>query len=256
MNLSSRDLPPTNYQRPTSTKCLLGVNIDHVATVREARKDIWPDILEAAQLAIQGGADGITVHLREDRRHIQDADVFRLKKHISVPLNLEMALSNEIIRIAVKLRPHMATIVPEKRQEITTEGGLDVIKYFKKTVQTVKKLQKARILVSLFIDPDLKQIKASKESGATYVEFHTGTYAHHSPATCHSSLTTLKKASNYAQSLGLIVNAGHGLTYDNVRPVARIKGMNELNIGHNIVARALMVGMKKAVREMKLLLKH
>ncbi len=249
----NRPLPATCHFF-LATKVLLGVNIDHVATVREARKDIWPDILEAAKLAIKGGADGITVHLREDRRHIQDADVFRLKKNISVPLNLEMALSDEIIGIALKLHPHMATLVPEKRQEITTEGGLDVIKYFKKTAETVKKLQKAGILVSLFIDPDMDQIKASKESGATFIELHTGTYARKKPATRRLSLTTLQKAASYAQSLGLNVNAGHGLTYQNVKPVAHIKGMHELNIGHNIIARAIMVGMEQAVREMKELL--
>lgn len=241
-----------------ATKVLLGVNIDHVATVREARKDIWPDILEAAQRAIKGGADGITVHLREDRRHIQDKDVYRLKKNISIPLNLEMALSDEIISIALKVRPYMATLVPEKRQEVTTEGGLDVKKYFKKTAEAVKKLQKAGIIVSLFIDPDMEQIKASKESGATFIELHTGSYARlfkaARPSTFDFQLTTLKKAAAYAQELGLTVNAGHGLTYQNVKPVARITGMHDLNIGHNIVARALMVGIEQAVREMKALI--
>lgn len=233
-------------------KPLLGVNIDHVATVRQARKDIWPKILEAAQLAIKGGADQITVHLREDRRHIQDADVICLKKHIKIPLNLEMAVVDEIIRIACRLKPHQACLVPEKRQEVTTEGGLDIVKNFKKVKNCVKRLQKAGIKVSLFIDPDLKQTKASKESGAEAVEFHTGSYAHQPNKV---QLNKIKKACQYGQKIGLTVNAGHGLTYQNVKPIAKIKGIYELNIGHNIVAKAIMVGMEKAVREMKKLIR-
>ena len=242
---------PPQKSRAKKRSPKLGVNIDHVATVREARKDIWPDILEAARLAAKGGADGITVHLREDRRHIQDRDVFRLKKHLRLPLNLEMAVVEEIIRIAIKIRPHMATLVPEKRQEITTEGGLDVVNNFKKVKNAVHRLQKAGILVSLFIDPDLGQTKASKNTGAQIVEFHTGVYAHK-----HNTveLNRIKKVCTYAQNIGLTVNAGHGLTYQNVKPIARIKGMNDLNIGHNIVARAIMIGMEKAVKEMKKLL--
>ncbi|MFC1518010.1 pyridoxine 5'-phosphate synthase [Candidatus Margulisiibacteriota bacterium] len=232
----------------TKGKILLGVNIDHVATIREARKDIWPKILEAAQLAIQGGADQITIHLREDRRHIQDKDVYCLKKNIKKPLNLEMAVVDEITKIACRVKPHQVTLVPEKRQEITTEGGLDVVRNFNKVKKCVEQLQKAGIQLSLFIDPDIVQTKASKESGATHVEFHTGSYAHNPNPV---ELNKLKKACKYAQELGLVTNAGHGLTYQNVKPIADIKGMNELNIGHNIVARALMVGMQKAVQEMK-----
>jgi pyridoxine 5-phosphate synthase len=241
---------PAKNKKPVK-RCQLGVNIDHVATVREARKDVWPDILEAAKLAKLGGADGITIHLREDRRHIQDSDVYLIKKHIKLPLNLEMACSDEITKIAIKVKPNTACLVPEKRAEVTTEGGLDVAGNYKKVLKTVKALQKAGIKVSLFIDPIKKQIKAAQESGAEYIELHTGAYANKGTK---KELQKIIDGTKYGQELGLIVNAGHGLTYENVKPIAKIKGIYELNIGHNIIARSIMTGLKKAVVDMKALL--
>ena len=226
----------------------LGVNIDHVATVRQARRAAEPDPVAAAVLAMLGGADGITVHLREDRRHIQDRDV-RLLRSIVSRLNLEMAAAEEIIQIALDVKPDEATLVPEKRQELTTEGGLDVAGQFDKVQKTVKRFLQQKIEVSLFIDPTPGQVAASHRTGARIVEFHTGSYAHASKK--GQELRHLVAASRAARREGLIVAAGHGLTLGNVRAVAAIAEIEELNIGHSIVSRALSVGMAKAVREMK-----
>lgn len=225
----------------------LGLNIDHVATVRQARGASEPNLLEAAYQGIKGGARGITVHLREDRRHIQDRDVFLLKEMISVPLNLEMSVNEEIVKVALKVRPEKVCLVPEKRQELTTEGGLDVITKKKRLLEVIKRLKGAGIVVSLFIDPLKNQIETGKLMNADFIELHTGTYAN----LCgQEELRRLKEGALLAHSLGLGVNAGHGLNYENVRAVARLPYIEELNIGHSIVARALFVGMKKAVEEM------
>ena len=227
----------------------LGVNIDHVATVRQARLGLQPDPLELALISEEAGADLIVVHLREDRRHIQDHDVVRLRKRLKVPLNLEMGLSAEILSIALRIGPDQVTLVPEKRQELTTEGGLDVAGQFEKVQKAVKRFQAQKIGVSLFIDPTPGQVAASHRTRATVVEFHTGSYAH---ATRKGpELRHLVAAARAARREGLIVAAGHGLTVGNVRPVAAIPEIEELNIGHAIVSRALCVGMAKAVREMK-----
>ena len=233
----------------------LGVNIDHIANVRQARKTVEPDPVQFAFLAELGGADSITVHLREDRRHIQDRDVFLLKETIKTKLNLEMAATDEMLEIAKKLLPDYVTIVPEKREEVTTEGGLDVrnnVKYLKNFVVNLKD---SNIKVSAFIDPIANQINYSKEIGFNFIELHTGKY---SELTGHDQDEELNKiiASTYeANDLGLVVNAGHGLNYNNVKKIASINNMNELNIGHSIVARALAIGLEKSVREMKSLIK-
>jgi len=227
----------------------LGVNIDHVATVRQARLGVQPDPVELGLISEQAGADSIVVHLREDRRHIQDHDVARLRKRLRVPLNLEMGVSNEIISIALRVGPDQVTLVPEKRQELTTEGGLDVAAQFDRVQKAVKRFQAQRIAVSLFIDPTPGQVAASHRSGASIVEFHTGSYAHATKK--GPELRHLVAASKAARREGLIVAAGHGLTVGNVRAVAAIPEIEELNIGHSIVSRALAVGMAKAVREMK-----
>jgi len=233
----------------------LGVNVDHVATVRQARKAFEPDPLRAALLAQRAGADSIIIHLREDRRHIQDRDVKLLRKEAK-RLNLEMAITEEIIKIACKLRPDQATLVPEKRQELTTEGGLDVAGNLKKVSKTVKRLKEKDILVSLFIDPDLRQVKASAKTGSQMVELHTGCYAEaKSRKKKDRELTHISRAAREAKRLSLKVSAGHGLTYQNVSRIVRIPEIEELNIGHNIIARAVMVGMKQAVKEMLNLIK-
>ena len=231
------------------TPIRLGVNIDHVATVRQARLGVQPDPVELALICEQAGADSIVAHLREDRRHIQDYDVARLRKRLKVPLNLEMGISSEIITIALRTQPDQVTLVPEKRQELTTEGGLDVAAQFDKVQKAVKRFQAQKIAVSLFIDPTPAQVAASHRSGATIVEFHTGAYAHASRK--GPELRHLVAASRAARREGLSVAAGHGLTVGNVRAVAAIAEIEELNIGHSIVSRALSVGMAKAVREMK-----
>ena len=231
---------------------LLGVNIDHVATVRQARGTFYPDPLQAALLAIHGGADGITMHLREDRRHIQDEDVVRVKKEISVPLNLEMAATEEMLRIATEIQPAHCCLVPEKRQEITTEGGLDVLSQQKWLQQVCARLAAAGIEVSLFIDPDLEQIKASVDCGAPTIEIHTGSYAEAETTKMRAAeLEKIITAAEFAAQQGLIVNAGHGLNCANVQPIAAIPKMNELNIGHALIADALFVGLDNAVRVMK-----
>jgi pyridoxine 5-phosphate synthase len=231
----------------------LGVNVDHVATVRQARHATEPDPVAAAVLATLGGADGITVHVREDRRHIQDRDVHVLRETVTTRLNLEMATAEEILGIALKVKPDEATLVPEKRQELTTEGGLDVIANEKAVRSTIDRLKSGRIHVSLFIDPDLQQIDASKRFGADAIEFQTASYSEAAGASeVASELEKLRIATAHAKSLGLHVHMGHGLNYWNVQPIVRIPGVEELNIGHSIVSRAVLVGMERAVREMKL----
>lgn len=230
----------------------LGVNIDHVATVRQARRTTEPDPVAAAVLAELGGADGITVHLREDRRHIQERDVRCLRQTVQTHLNLEMAATPEMVAIALDIHPDYVTLVPERRQEITTEGGLDVVASQALLTQTVQELQSQAIPVSLFIDPDSQQIQAAQETGAQWIELHTGTYAlakHEIER--HQELARLRVGAKLAQELGLRVNAGHGLTYQNVYPVAGIAGMEALNIGHSIISRAVLVGLTQAVRDMK-----
>lgn len=229
----------------------LGVNIDHIATLRNARGGTEPEPLMAAFIAQLAGADGITVHLREDRRHIKDRDLRLLKETIDLPLNLEMACEKEIIEIAKQTRPHMCTLVPEKRQEITTEGGLDVLGSFYKIKSTVAELGNNGIQTSLFIDPDPEQVAKSAESGATYVEFHTGSYAEASCKNIDEELNKIIIAAEVARNLGLIVNAGHGLNYNNIRPVLQIEGLYEVNIGHSIIARAVFKGLETAIKDMK-----
>ena len=230
----------------------LGVNIDHVATVRQARRAKEPDPVAAAVLATLGGADGITVHLREDRRHIQDRDVYLLRETVTTRLNLEMATADEIVGIALKVKPDEATLVPEKRQELTTEGGLDVHATEPATRAAVEKLKAAGIQVSLFIDPEPRQIDAAKRLRADAIEFQTASYSEAvGQAAIAVELEKLRAATAHAVGLGLHVHMGHGLNYWNVQPVVRIAGVEELNIGHSIVSRAVLVGMERAVREMK-----
>jgi pyridoxine 5-phosphate synthase len=237
---------------------LLGVNIDHVATVREARKTNEPDPVWAATLAELGGADAITIHLREDRRHIQERDLRVLMESVAVPINLEMACADDVLEIACEAAPHQATLVPERREEVTTEGGLDVVGSRKKVANAVKRLKDAGVLVSLFLDPDPAQLDASAGLGVDAVELHTGVYAHasakHNAQETNGALQTLIAAGNRVRAAGLTLNAGHGLTYRNVKPVAAIDDMHELNIGHSIIARAIMVGLEQAVRDMKRLI--
>ncbi len=234
----------------------LGVNIDHIATIRQARQTTEPDPIAAAVFAELGGADGITVHLREDRRHIQDRDVRILRETVQTHLNLEMAPTAEMIAIALEIKPDYVTVVPEKREEVTTEGGLDVAGDLAGMTQLVEKLQGAGIPVSWFIDPDETQIKAAAETGAQLIELHTGRYAEaKTEATREEELKHLTQASDRALSLGLRLNAGHGLTYQNVYPIACISGMEELNIGHSIISRAVLVGLERAVREMKAIIR-
>jgi pyridoxine 5-phosphate synthase len=233
----------------------LGVNVDHVATVRQARGGEVPDPVEAALLAEKGGADGITVHLREDRRHIQERDVELLRARIKTKLNLEMAVTPEMVRLAERFRPDDACFVPERREELTTEGGLDVPSQKFKIRDAVKRLQACGIRVSLFVDPDEKQIEASKETGAHGVEIHTGSYANAAGARS-KEIGAVASVVALARRLSLEVHAGHGLNYENVVPIARIAEIVELNIGHSIVGRAIMVGMEQAVREMKDVLKR
>jgi pyridoxine 5-phosphate synthase len=230
----------------------LGVNIDHVATLRQARKIGVPDPVAAAMVCEKAGARGITVHLREDRRHIQLDDVVRLRQSINTKLNLEMAAVAALAEIAATIGPDDVCLVPEKRQELTTEGGLDVAGNKKKIAPIVKRLKDVGICVSLFIDPDERQISAAAEIGADCVELHTGAYAHAFPIRVQRirELKKIVNASEYARQQGLTLNAGHGLDYENVSEIARIEGMNELNIGFSIIAHAVFVGLAKAVREM------
>jgi pyridoxine 5-phosphate synthase len=231
----------------------LGVNIDHVATIRQARQANEPDPIAAAVLAELAGADGITAHLREDRRHIQDRDVRLLRETVATHLNLEMAATEEMVSIALNLKPDYVTLVPEKRTEVTTEGGLDVAGQIENLKKVVDQLQSANIPVSLFIDANSAQIKASQTSKAKFIELHTGCYANATdPVTLAKELEHLRQGCLEATSCDLRINAGHGLTYRNVYPVAILPGMEELNIGHSIVSRAVLVGIDRAIREMKL----
>ena len=229
----------------------LGVNIDHVATVRQARRTFEPDPIWAAALAELGGADGITIHLREDRRHIQERDFRLLRETVHVKLNLELACETQVLKIAGSVKPDQATLVPERREEVTTEGGLDVVTSRDRVQEAVKQLQGEGIAVSLFIDPDPQQIETAAELQVEAVELHTGQYALASGSQQKSALATLANAGQLSRGLDLTLHAGHGLTYQNVKSVSAIEGMHELNIGHSIVARGLMVGMERAVREMK-----
>jgi len=230
---------------------ILGVNVDHIATVRQARLGAEPDPVMAATLALLGGADGITVHLREDRRHIQDRDVRILREVVPCELNLEMAATEEMVRIALEIRPDLVTLVPEKRLELTTEGGLDVIAQKEHLKETVKKIRGAGIPISLFINPSILDIDISKEIGADMVEIHTGLYANASRARVKEELHRVIEAAKMAGKQGLGINAGHGLNYLNVGGIASIAGVRGLYIGHSIISRAVLVGMERAVREMK-----
>ncbi len=235
---------------------LLGVNIDHVATLRQARRTYEPDPVWAAALAELGGADGITLHLREDRRHIQDRDLRLMRETVTaVKLNLEMACAADVLRIALEVRPDQVTLVPENRQEVTTEGGLDVVGQKSRVGEIIKTLKDAGIEVSLFLDPDARQIALAKELQADAVELHTGCYALAKAGRAREAeLQKLQTAAGEIVAAGLLLHAGHGLNYQNVGPVATLPQMNELNIGHSIVARAVMVGFTQAVREMKQLI--
>lgn len=234
---------------------LLGVNIDHVATLRNARGGTAPDPVAAALIAEEHGADGITAHLREDRRHIRDADMRELKARIATRLNMEMANTPEMVTFALRLRPYMVTLVPEHRQELTTEGGLDVISHREALRGTARKLQDAGIRVSLFVDPDLRQLDASQATGAEIIEFHTGAYCEAKDVIARqATLDALLGGAQHAMDLGLEVNAGHGLNYENVGPVLALAGLKELNIGHSIISEAIFCGLGPAVRRMKDLL--
>jgi pyridoxine 5-phosphate synthase len=232
----------------------LGINIDHVATLRNARGTIYPDPLKAAALAEEAGADLITLHLREDRRHIKDADLLALRPLIKTRMNLECAVTPEMIDIACQVKPHDVCLVPEKREEVTTEGGLDVLGHFDAVKAATKKLVDAGIRVSLFIDPEEKQIQAAKDVGATVVELHTGRYADLSGADQAQELERIRKAAIFGKNIGMRVNAGHGLHEGNVKPIAAIAELSELNIGHAIVAEALFKGWQKAIIDMKALM--
>lgn len=236
---------------------LLGVNIDHIATLRNARGTQYPDPVQAAFIAEQAGADGITVHLREDRRHITDRDVRLLRQTIQTRMNLEMAVTDEMLDIAVELKPHFCCLVPEKREEVTTEGGLDVAGQLDKMSVAVERLAQAGILVSLFIDPAHRQIDAAVAVGAPYIEIHTGAYAEaQGELAVQAELRRIAVAAAYAAEKGLKVNAGHGLTYHNVQPIAALPEMHELNIGHAIIGQAVMSGLPAAVADMKVLMRE
>ena len=234
----------------------LGVNIDHVATVRNARGGRLPDPLRAAAIAAAAGADGITAHLREDRRHIVDADIDGLMRELKIPLNLEMAATREMLGIALRHRPHAACIVPEKREERTTEGGIDAAGQHNRLKPIVGGLLAARIRVSMFIEPDRRQIDASKSLGAPVVELHTGAYANASGAERNRLAEKIRDAAAYGESIGLEIHAGHGLTYENVKPIAAIPQVRELNIGHFLMGEAMFVGLEASIREMRKLMEE
>jgi len=236
------------------SKLRLGVNIDHVATVRNARGGDNPDPVRAAILAASAGADGITAHLREDRRHISDADIERLTEALTIPLNLEMAATDEMAAIALKHRPHAACIVPEKREERTTEGGIEAAGHHNRLKPIVAALGAARIRVSMFIEPDRRQLDASRSLGAPVVELHTGAYANASGAERETLLAKIREAAAYGESIGLEIHAGHGLTYDNVKPIAAIRQIRELNIGHFLMGEAMFIGLEASIREMRRLM--
>jgi len=235
---------------------ILGVNIDHVATVRQARLGVEPDPVAAASLAILGGADGITAHLREDRRHVNDRDVRILRETVHCEFNLEMAATAEMVKIALQRKPDLSTLVPEKRQELTTEGGLDVAANRKQLKQAIARLQGGGIRVSLFINPEQEAIDIAQELGADMVEVHTGRYADTRGSVRQRELRRVINSVLYAERVGLTVNVGHGLDYQNVKPVAAIPGLRGLYIGHSIISRAVMVGIERAVRDMKALIEH
>jgi len=233
----------------------LGVNIDHIATLREARRGIEPEPVFAALICEASGADSIVVHLREDRRHIKERDLYILRKAVRTRLNLEMSIAADIVKIASEAKPDQATLVPERRQELTTEGGLDVVRHLGKIKKVVGKLENAGIAVSLFIDPDKIQIDAAKKSGVRTIELHTGRYADAKNVKEENRyFKEIENVARYAQAKGLFVNAGHGLNYYNVARIARIKNIQELNIGYSIISRAVFVGLTRAVNEMKMLI--
>ncbi|MBI1921061.1 MAG: pyridoxine 5'-phosphate synthase [Geobacter sp.] len=229
----------------------LGVNIDHVATIRQARGGVEPDPVAAAAIAELAGADGITIHLREDRRHIQDRDLNLLRQTVKTKLNLEMAATDEMINIALKVKPDMCTLVPEKRQELTTEGGLEVRANLASVKQAVERLQDGGLIVSLFVDPDPDQVKAADKAGADYIEIHTGAYAEARDWKSEDEeLEKIENSIRLAAKLGLGINAGHGLNYTNIKRIEAIGGIEEYNIGHSIISRAVLVGLDRAVRDM------
>lgn len=235
---------------------LLGVNIDHVATLRQARGTSYPDPVNAALICEQAGAEGITLHLREDRRHIQDADVYRMRPALKTRMNLEMAVTDEMVEIAKKVKPHHICFVPEKRQEVTTEGGLDVVGHFEDVKKATQELTAIGCDVSLFIDADFAQIDAAVACGAPTIELHTGAYADaETPEKQQNELERIVKGAEYAASKGLVVNAGHGLNLENVTPIAKIPQIHELNIGHSLIADAVFIGLADAVKEMKAVIK-
>jgi len=235
----------------------LGLNVDHVATVRQARGGVEPDPITAAALGELAGAEGITIHLREDRRHIQDRDLELMRRMVKTKLNLEMAATQEMVRIALKVKPNQVTLVPEKRQELTTEGGLDVVLNLKLVSDAVKKLRDGGIVVSLFVDPHQEQIKAANKTGADYIEIHTGSYAEaHNWQEQTRELDKIDTAIKLARKVGMGVNAGHGINYVNIKPLAALGGIEEYNIGHSIMARAILVGLDRAVRDMVELIKY
>jgi pyridoxine 5-phosphate synthase len=238
----------------THPKLELGINIDHVATLRNARGTVYPDPLKAARLAEEAGADLITLHLREDRRHIKDADLMALRPLIQTRMNLECAVTPEMINIACRVQPHDVCLVPEKREEVTTEGGLDVVSHFDAVMAATTQLKASGIRVSLFIDPEEKQIQAAKNVGATVVELHTGRYADLAGDQQRQELERIRKAAQFGKSIGLRVNAGHGLHEGNVIPIAAIAELSELNIGHAIVAEAVFKGWQNAITDMKALM--
>jgi len=234
----------------------LGVNIDHVATLREARGGPAPDPILAARICEAAGCDSIVAHLREDRRHMQDRDLYILRKTVRTRLNMEMSIAEEIVKVALDLNPDQATLVPEKRRELTTEGGLDCVRHGRHIAKAIDRLERQGIVVSLFIDPARKQIRAAQEIGAEFIELHTGEYSNaKNERERKARLKGLIDATRYAISIGLRVNAGHGLDYNNVLDVAEIKGIEELNIGHSIISRAVFVGLDKAVKEMLALIR-
>lgn len=228
----------------------LGVNIDHIATLRQARGTLYPNLLEAAFLVEEAGADAITIHLREDRRHIQDQDVLDIRQHSKVRMNLELAATDEMVNIACDVSPDDACVVPEKREELTTEGGLDVINYFDRVHKATKQLSENGIRVSLFIEPDIEHIKRVPDIGAPVIELHTGTYANAIGDDREREFNRILKATEFAHAQGIQVNAGHGLDYENTATIAAIPEIRELNIGHSIVSRAVFVGISRATRQM------
>lgn len=235
----------------------LGVNIDHIATVRQARRGAWPDPVEAALICQRAGATSVVCHLREDRRHIRDEDVRRLKRALSIPLNLEISIAPSVIKTALAIRPDQITLVPERRQELTTEGGLDALTLRRRLQPIVRRFQQRRIAVSLFVEPAISQLDAARALGVESIELHTGRYANAAAAAAagrRASVQALQRAAAYARGTGLAVAAGHGIGYDNVQPIARLRDIEELNIGFSIISRALWVGLDRAVREMRRLL--